>query len=46
MLDVVAKDVVAMRLYERLGWRKIGEAIHHFGPSESIPAVCYVSPKA
>lgn len=45
VLDVVTKDVAAMRLYERLGWRKIGEAIHHFGSGESIPAVCYVSPK-
>ncbi|WP_405565435.1 GNAT family N-acetyltransferase [Streptomyces sp. NBC_01180] len=45
VLDVVTKDVAAMRLYERLAWRKIGEGTHHFGSNESIPAACYVSPK-
>ncbi|MCX5398167.1 N-acetyltransferase [Streptomyces sp. NBC_00102] len=44
VLDVMAKDVAAIRLYERLGWHKIGETIHHFGASETIPAVCYVAP--
>ncbi|MEU5795243.1 GNAT family N-acetyltransferase [Streptomyces sp. NPDC047813] len=46
VLDVVEKDTSAMRLYERLGWRKIGEATHHFGDGQSIPAVCYVAPEA
>ncbi|MFE1308422.1 GNAT family N-acetyltransferase [Streptomyces sp. NPDC058755] len=46
VLDVMAKDVAAIRLYERLGWRKIGETTHHFGTSQSIPAVCYIAPKA
>ena len=46
VLDVMAKDAAAMRLYERLGWRKIGETTHHFGNGESIPAVCYVAPDA
>ncbi|MFI6543349.1 GNAT family N-acetyltransferase [Streptomyces prunicolor] len=46
VLDVMAKDAAAMRLYERLGWRKIGETAHHFGNGESIPAVCYVAPSA
>ena len=46
VLDVMAKDAPAMRLYERLGWRKIGETTHHFGDGESIPAVCYVAPGA
>ncbi|MFI9171664.1 GNAT family N-acetyltransferase [Streptomyces lincolnensis] len=46
VLDVMAKDAAAMRLYERLGWRKIGETTHHFGNDESIPAVCYVAPGA
>ncbi|MFC8130524.1 GNAT family N-acetyltransferase [Streptomyces sp. NPDC057302] len=45
VLDVMTKDAAAIRLYERLGWRKIGEATHHFGDGESILAVCYVSPK-
>ncbi|MFJ1595594.1 GNAT family N-acetyltransferase [Streptomyces sp. NPDC088261] len=44
VLDVMTKDASAIRLYERLGWRKIGETVHHYGDSESIPAVCYVSP--
>ncbi|MET7408673.1 GNAT family N-acetyltransferase [Streptomyces parvulus] len=46
VLDVMVKDASAIRLYERLGWRKIGETIHHFGNGETIPAVCYVSPSA
>ncbi len=46
VLDVMEKDAAAIRLYERLGWRKIGETIHHFGSGETIPAVCYVSPTA
>ncbi|WKX21030.1 GNAT family N-acetyltransferase [Streptomyces sp. HUAS CX7] len=46
VLDVMVKDASAIRLYERLGWRKIGETIHHFGSGETIPAVCYVSPTA
>ncbi|MEU8742980.1 GNAT family N-acetyltransferase [Streptomyces parvulus] len=46
VLDVMVKDASAIRLYERLGWRKIGETIHHFGNGETIPAVCFVSPSA
>ncbi|MFE7383479.1 GNAT family N-acetyltransferase [Streptomyces zhihengii] len=46
VLDVMVKDASAIRLYERLGWRKIGETVHHFGSGETIPAVCYVSPAA
>ncbi|MER7576503.1 GNAT family N-acetyltransferase [Streptomyces sp. NPDC126514] len=46
VLDVMVKDASAIRLYERLGWRKIGETNHHFGSGETIPAVCYVSPTA
>ncbi|MFE9493050.1 GNAT family N-acetyltransferase [Streptomyces collinus] len=45
VLDVMVKDTAAIRLYERLGWRKIGEATHHFGAGQSIPAVCYVAPE-
>ncbi|MGY0017369.1 N-acetyltransferase family protein [Streptomyces sp. cg35] len=44
VLDVMTKDVAAMRLYERLGWRRIGEAVHQYGDGQSINAVCYVSP--
>ncbi len=46
VLDVMTKDAPAMRLYERLGWRKIGETTHHFGDGEGIPAICYVAPDA
>ncbi|MFZ3558802.1 MULTISPECIES: GNAT family N-acetyltransferase [unclassified Streptomyces] len=44
VLDVMTKDVAAIRLYERLGWRKIGEAAHQYGNGQTINAVCYVSP--
>ncbi|MFF4932267.1 GNAT family N-acetyltransferase [Streptomyces griseofuscus] len=44
VLDVMTKDAAAIRLYERLGWQKIGETVHHFGAAETIPAVCYVAP--
>ncbi|MFD7918301.1 GNAT family N-acetyltransferase [Streptomyces sp. NPDC059740] len=44
VLDVVAKDVAAMRLYERLGWRRIGEVAHHYGVGRTTPATCYVAP--
>ncbi|MFF9183263.1 GNAT family N-acetyltransferase [Streptomyces misionensis] len=46
VLDVMTKDAAAIRLYERLGWRKIGETLHHFGNGKTIPAVCYVAPTA
>ncbi|MBP2056770.1 ribosomal protein S18 acetylase RimI-like enzyme [Streptomyces griseochromogenes] len=46
VLDVMAKDVAAMRLYERLGWRKIGETTHRFGVGQTVPSVCYVAPNA
>ncbi|WP_333752316.1 GNAT family N-acetyltransferase [Streptomyces sp. IBSBF 2394] len=46
VLDVMVKDASAIRLYEQLGWRKIGETTHHFGNGETIPAVCYVAPTA
>ncbi|MDX3364061.1 GNAT family N-acetyltransferase [Streptomyces sp. ME02-6978.2a] len=44
VLDVMTKDAAAIRLYERLGWRKIGETLHHFGNGRTLPAVCYVAP--
>ncbi|CAM5447995.1 GNAT family N-acetyltransferase [Streptomyces griseorubiginosus] len=46
VLDVMTKDTAAMRLYERLGWREIGRASHHYGNGQSIDAVCYVAPQA
>ncbi|MFB9906809.1 GNAT family N-acetyltransferase [Allokutzneria oryzae] len=44
VLDVMDKDKAAIRLYERLGWQRIGTAYHQFGEGQSIPAFCYVSP--
>ncbi|GAB2760294.1 GNAT family N-acetyltransferase [Amycolatopsis magusensis] len=44
VLDVVDKDVAAIRLYERLGWQRIGTADHRFGDGQSITAYCYVAP--
>ncbi|RSN91151.1 GNAT family N-acetyltransferase [Streptomyces sp. WAC 05379] len=44
VLDVMAKDTAAMRLYERLGWRRIGTAKHTYGAAQQIEAICYVSP--
>lgn len=44
VLDVVTKDAAAIRLYERLGWRRIGTTQHDDGTGRLVPAVCYVSP--
>ncbi|MFD6991356.1 GNAT family N-acetyltransferase [Streptomyces sp. NPDC059943] len=44
VLDVMTKDSAAIRLYERLGWKLIGEASHGYGNGQQIPAVCYVWP--
>jgi GNAT superfamily N-acetyltransferase len=46
VLDVMTKDVAAIRLYKRLGWRKIGETVHQYGADQSTAAECYVSPEA
>jgi ribosomal protein S18 acetylase RimI-like enzyme len=45
VLDVMTKDAATIRLYERLGWREIGRAPHHYGNGQSIDAVCYVAPQ-
>ena len=44
VLDVMEKDEAAIRLYERAGWRPIGEARHTFGTNQSARALCYVAP--
>jgi len=44
VLDVMAKDGAAVRLYERLGWRRIGTTQHDDGHGNAIDAYCYVSP--
>ncbi|GAA0627744.1 GNAT family N-acetyltransferase [Kribbella sandramycini] len=45
VLDVMDKDKDAIRLYERLGLKKIGVATHSFGEGQSITAYCYVVPE-
>lgn len=44
VLDVMTKDVSAIRLYERMGWQAIGEATHQYGDDQQAAAICYVSP--
>lgn len=45
VLDVMKKDRAATRLYERLGWRRIGTTTHTFNGAAGVPAYCYVSPQ-
>ena len=44
VLDVMTKDTAAIRLYERLGWQRIGTTQHTYGHGRAIDAYCYVSP--
>lgn len=44
ILDVLAKDRAAQRLYERLGWIEIGRTTHPFGDNQSARATCYARP--
>ena len=44
VLDVMAKDAAAIKLYERLGWRRIGMTDHDDGHGDAVPAYCYTSP--
>ncbi|MCE7079980.1 GNAT family N-acetyltransferase [Streptomyces sp. ST2-7A] len=44
VLDVMAKDAAAIRLYERLGWQLIGSASHSYGDGQQIEALCYAAP--
>ena len=44
VLDVMTKDAAAIRLYERLDWRRIGTTKHDDGHGHAIDAYCYVSP--
>jgi ribosomal protein S18 acetylase RimI-like enzyme len=46
VLDVMTKDTSAIRLYERLGWRRIGETTHHYGDGQQTSALCYVAPSS
>uniref|UniRef100_A0AAU2A6F7 GNAT family N-acetyltransferase n=1 Tax=Streptomyces sp. NBC_00093 TaxID=2975649 RepID=A0AAU2A6F7_9ACTN len=44
VLDVMTKDTAAIRLYERLGWLRTGEATHRYGDGQQIQAICYAAP--
>jgi ribosomal protein S18 acetylase RimI-like enzyme len=44
VLDVMVKDTAAIRLYDRLGWLRIGLAEHPYGAGQQIEAICYVAP--
>src|SRR5690625_1130465 len=41
VLDVLEKDRAAIRLYERMGWVRIGRLTHEFGDGERAPALAY-----
>ncbi|WP_329165655.1 GNAT family N-acetyltransferase [Streptomyces sp. NBC_01267] len=43
VLEVLAKDAAAIRLYERLGWQRFGETVHTFA-GERFDAACFVAP--
>lgn len=43
VLDVVEKDRAAIRLYEKMGWKRIGEASHAYGSGSSIKAFLYAA---
>ncbi|NEB36764.1 GNAT family N-acetyltransferase [Streptomyces sp. SID14515] len=43
VLEVLTKDAAAIRLYERLGWQRIGETVHTFD-GKQVDAVCFVAP--
>lgn len=43
VLDAMEKDQAAIRLYERLGWHRIGTTDHDSGHG-LVSAYCYVSP--
>lgn len=43
VLDVMTKDAAAIRLYERLGWNRIGTATHSYGNDQHVDAYCYAA---
>lgn len=44
-LDVMTKDRAAIRLYERLGARPLGEIAHNHSGGKSEPAIVYTFPR-
>lgn len=45
VLDVMAKDQAAIRLYERLGGQRLGEITHHHSGDQAEPAIAYAFPR-
>lgn len=45
VLDVLEKDHGAIAFYERLGWKRIGEAMYNAGDAGHWKEFCYVSPR-
>lgn len=43
-LDVIGKDVAAIRLYERLGYRKLADVTHEHGGGHQDAAAVYARP--
>lgn len=44
VLEVLEKDRAAIRLYERMGWIRIGTLTHAFGEGQRAPALVYALP--
>ncbi|MCG7320814.1 GNAT family N-acetyltransferase [Arsenicicoccus bolidensis] len=44
VLDVMLKDAAAIRTYEALGWRPLGDFNHHHSNDAAEPARAYVAP--
>jgi GNAT superfamily N-acetyltransferase len=42
--DVVTGDSAALAAYERLGWQRMGTALHDTGHGTQVPVYLYVSP--
>jgi hypothetical protein len=38
------KDQAALRIYERIGWRRIGTAMHATGHGTEVSALLFVRP--
>ncbi|GFH64320.1 MULTISPECIES: GNAT family N-acetyltransferase [Streptomyces] len=44
VLEVLAKDTAAIRLYRRLGWTETGRRTHHLDSGDSYPSLTFSAP--
>ncbi|MGW9407278.1 GNAT family N-acetyltransferase [Streptomyces diastaticus] len=44
VLEVLAKDTAAIRLYRRLGWTETGRHTHHLDSGDSYPSLTFSAP--